>query len=85
MFPVEKTDANQLTVVLHTEFLPIDCPLSGDFSTGLQMFHLNQGNNVSTGSDNIYILRTFGSNEQKPLSYEIISVTKIKFTQQEYC
>lgn len=32
----------QLTVILHAELLPVYCPLSSNFSTSFQMFHLQQ-------------------------------------------
>ena len=37
----------ELTVVLHAELLPVDCPLSGNFSASFQMFHLKQEKHVT--------------------------------------
>lgn len=42
LFLVTKTDLKQLTVILHAELLPVDRPLSGNFSTSFKMFHLNR-------------------------------------------
>lgn len=42
LFPVTKADLKQLTVILHAELLPVDCPLSGNFSTSFKMLHLQQ-------------------------------------------
>ena len=47
LFPVTKADLKQLTVILHAELLPVDCPLSGNFSTSFQMLHLHQEKQVT--------------------------------------
>lgn len=36
----------QLTVILHAELLPVDCPLGSNFSTSFQVFHLHQEKQV---------------------------------------
>lgn len=42
-----KTDLNHLTVILHAELLPVDCPLCGNLSTSFQVFHLKQEKHVT--------------------------------------